>query len=950
MPQWLRHFIFCVIMGLALVCRVPLSAWGQPTDAKSARTTAALLALDRSPVGVFLETELLQQTDTTWVERTEIGKVLDEQKLQALFAPESVGERVKFGKLLKADLLVLVRSGKQDAVAYLDVAVAEVARGLRLAHRRIPVSTDPTADAALLLKVVEAGFAKQRRPIEALFAVPPFLSNDLIHEHDDLRGTYARLVESQLLEQPKTLVVELAEAEAIAKELSLTATNDKVTRLLPHYLVGRYRNEGRGKSRRVEIQLALKHGPRELAHAKGESKPEDIPDLLRREVASFLKQLTGRVPTSAEPKVEAEQLLRSANEQLTLGGFEEAVSLAEASLLLEPNQVEPHVVALRALTPLLKKHSGRRVYRLDELQLVMSHSLRGVRHIPPFFRNGGNLERYRDGGQSNFLGQFCLASGSVGVHLDSSPEVKRYMAECQAQNREVMLEAVDLVIGASPSLASVFMIQGFAGLSDVQTSNLQLDLILRYEHLPNSRSITREFACRGYTVDVLDRPAGKDLLKVLAERGNGEVRAEVASLRKAVAARLAELERQRMLREQATDPLEPVPPGAERVVMQPVKLESADSSGTAREVKSLDGLLATSAGFDVAWAGNSLYFMHRKGKLERVFSSDTPNSRFWQPNESNGHSGVCFDGAHVWATCYSHQRDTRLIVIDAATRQVSEITPDQGLPNPNAGNAGLNRVFNLLSLAPISPGKILVAGGFGRGWLAEVEFKSGSGGKVRVFHEAKETLDGGNREQWRNPAVSFKPGDIFTLTGSKKAAGDSKQFLVGRIGPNPDLLEHPLVVDPNTWTVEACAEPFWSDARTLRRSPLNDSVYFVYSLPPQYETIALLRMGGSDLKAETIVTLPREGYVLAEPGRVHVVGKQWWIVDLTTNKVTPAGPVPWKYSQQLGASGPVHLNKNEPDQPLLQMLARSNHYGIIAYHSGGKNARDAALVQVTFNK
>ena len=154
MPHRLRQFNCCVILSLALACRVPVAAWGQVADEKLARPTAALLVLDRSPVGALLETELLQQAGTTWVERTEIGKVLDEQKLQALLAPDAVRERVKFGNLLKADLLVLVRSGKQEAVTYLDVAVAEVARGLRLAHRRFPVSTDPTADAALLLKVV----------------------------------------------------------------------------------------------------------------------------------------------------------------------------------------------------------------------------------------------------------------------------------------------------------------------------------------------------------------------------------------------------------------------------------------------------------------------------------------------------------------------------------------------------------------------------------------------------------------------------------------------------------------------------------------------------------------------------------------------------------------------------------------------------------------------------
>lgn len=954
MPPCLRSLSFFGILYFTIAYHAPSAAWSQTTEKKPVRPTAAFLALDRSPVAALLEAELLQHVEATWVERTEIGKVLDEQKLQALFAAEAVGERVRLGNLLKVDLLVLVRSGTKDQVAYLDVAVAESIRGLRLAHRRFPVSDDPRNDAAIVAKVLEAGFAKQRKPIEALFAVPPFVSNDLVHEYDDLRGTYARLIESQLLQQPNTLVVELAEAEAITRELSLptsadlAGTSNKVSRLLPHYLVGRYRNQGLGKARCVKIQLALKYGPQQLAQSSGEPNPEDVPSFLQKEVGSVLKQLTGRTPKAADPKVEAEQLLLSANEHLKLGGFEEAVSLAEASLLLNPNQVEPHVVALRSLTPLVHKHWGYRNFRLDEVQLAMSFYLRGVHHIPPFFRNGGDLTKYRDGGQSNFLQSFYGASNGLNVHPECSPEVKQFMVAVREQHRDVMLEAIDLVVKQQPSLAAYFMNRGGWGLTEVQLSNLQRELILRYQHLPNARAITHELVCRGYTADVLNRPEGRALLDALEDGGNDHVKAEVAVLRKAVAARLAQREQERKTRESYSETLEPVPPGAERVSFQPVKLKTVDANGVTNELGLLDGLLATSAGFDIAWAGGRIFLMHRKGTLEQVFSSNAANSVISRPTDYRAHSGVCFDGSYVWAVCEVHQQDTRIIVIDPTTKQVSEITSEQGLPNPNAGNEGPNRVFNSLSLAAIAPGKILVAGGFGRAWLAEVEFKPGAGGKVRVFHEARETPDGSNREQWHDTSLSFVPGDIFTIAGSEPMASKSKRFLVGRDTTHVDALAHPLIVDPQTWTVEACAEQFWSQARGLERSPLNHSVYFVHVVPLQPQKIGLLRMGGPDLKVETVVLLPREGHVLAEPSRVHVVGKQWWIVDLKTKQVTPAGIVPWKYSNRLSASQP-HLEKLETSPASLQLLRRSNHYGIIACYTGNKNT-PSAIVQVMFEK
>ena len=56
-----------------------------------------------------------------------------------------------------------------------------------------------------------------------------------------------------------------------------------------------------------------------------------------------------------------------------------------------------------------------------------------------------------------------------------------------------MLEVVDLVIGTSPPLATSFMNRGVHELTDIQRHGLQRELVLRYQHLPNARAITRSF-------------------------------------------------------------------------------------------------------------------------------------------------------------------------------------------------------------------------------------------------------------------------------------------------------------------------------------------------------------------------------------------------------------------------------------------------------------------------
>ena len=76
-------------------------------------------------------------------------------------------------------------------------------------------------------------------------AVPPFVSNDLGYQFEHLKGAFAKLAESVALDRKGVVVVELAEAEALAKEIALAAPGAKVERPAPLYLVGEYRHDGR---------------------------------------------------------------------------------------------------------------------------------------------------------------------------------------------------------------------------------------------------------------------------------------------------------------------------------------------------------------------------------------------------------------------------------------------------------------------------------------------------------------------------------------------------------------------------------------------------------------------------------------------------------------------------------------------------------------------------------
>src|SRR5262245_56056574 len=83
-----------------------------PSLAPAAGPVCALLDPEKTPQAAILEAKLLAEPGLTWVERADINKVLTEQKLQAVFGPQGVGDRVKLGKILKANVLVMVRPVK----------------------------------------------------------------------------------------------------------------------------------------------------------------------------------------------------------------------------------------------------------------------------------------------------------------------------------------------------------------------------------------------------------------------------------------------------------------------------------------------------------------------------------------------------------------------------------------------------------------------------------------------------------------------------------------------------------------------------------------------------------------------------------------------------------------------------------------------------------------------
>jgi hypothetical protein len=295
----------------------------------------------------LVEAELLKLDDVAWLERAEIHRILKEQELSLLFGAKAVSGRISVGRLLKADLLVMLEVAPADEQEFLRLVVSETASGLRLASASMTLGKDAQADVDAVVSLVRGAVAKHRSGITAIYTVPPFFSRNLTYEFDYLSEVCAGLVEQCLLAQPGSMIVELAEADAVAQELRLADTTATVRRPQPLYLIGEYRNLGGGEDPRIEIKFESKRSGH-VIDSRAEAFP--LPELaarLRQATVQLIERQEGNPPVS-DPAAEARQLAARADEFTKIGQFGQAWPLYEAALLLRPEQAQVRFAAIGA--------------------------------------------------------------------------------------------------------------------------------------------------------------------------------------------------------------------------------------------------------------------------------------------------------------------------------------------------------------------------------------------------------------------------------------------------------------------------------------------------------------------------------------------------------------------------------------------------------------------------
>ena len=889
-----------------------------------AAPVCALLDPEKLPQAALLESKLVAEPGTTWVERTDIDKLLKEQKLQAAFGPQGVGERVKFGRLLKADVLVTVRTVKNVPEPALEVAVSETAGGLRLLVRAVPVTKNPDTDVASLLGAVKDGIGRHGEAIREVVAVPPFVSHDLEFTHDHLRAALAKLAEAEALDRRGVVVVELEEAEALARELALTAPGAKLDRPLPVYLLGEYRNDGRGGDRTLFVKMRAERGGKLVGKPFAEIlKPDAAPGAVREWAASTLDALArdGKPRPPADPRAEAKTLADRARVFARLGNWSEAFGLIEASLLLDPNQTELRVEALRVLGPLMEKSWNSFSPKIEEVRKVRPLYRRGLEHL--------EIATFRDEllpGKNTGVpvtGRF-LHAGS-GLHCaTASPEVKAELAEMRQERRELLLRMLpDLVKrGKGEEVTPIRTIIAF--MPDQERFAQVEQLILQFQDLPQATSRTVLYA-ELVRPEVLPfapytRPnedAGyRAFLDRLSTAKNADVRTGAALLKTrwdtAIAAK--------------RDAGVVGTPTTNEVSLKPIEFSFPAEKAP---IFNPGGITAAGEGVDVVWGDDALYLMKKKGELRRVWSAREQSVYF---------AAVCFDGRYVWATTRRYQKWATLLILDPATEKVWEVTGADGLPQGTAEQQQ-QLGFHHLLVAPVEPGRACVAGSFGRTWIATVTFDAAAGKPtVKMLHEAREAQDPRDAGQADRATIDFVPTFMFTLrTKPDPGAKPEVRVVLGRGKPLPGhgtpnaaVSRRPLIIDPDRPGVDV-AGTVWGDLPTdlvqIRFRATDDAAYFsryVAATQGNPEGAEVLRVAAPGVVPQVVVRgLPvGTGTAFAHADRLHAI-------QFTDAKPGPDGR--FRNTSVWWTAGPdgKNLRSVAAGLPVVEGAFTSSHYGLV---------------------
>lgn len=294
------------------------------------------------------------------VERDCLDAIADELEVLALFdvAPK---QRLRVGRLLNADVLLLLSQNDIDDEPRVEVAIIDCRRGIRLATVYLPADkAQLESTGAAVCQATRGTLARFADGVPQIVAVSPFVCRNIVHSYDYLQSGLAELIRTGCLALPGVAIVELDEARAIQQELALSE-EDSIQRRFPILIEGEYEvtETARGEEKEVVLDVRIRRSERQSDEVKLGLMPlsEARNHLLTNVPRSIVNQ---DVVDKTSLEAQYGWLTSRATRFAELGVWEEAARLREAALLLRPSDASLRVALLENYRELFREPTSWR--------------------------------------------------------------------------------------------------------------------------------------------------------------------------------------------------------------------------------------------------------------------------------------------------------------------------------------------------------------------------------------------------------------------------------------------------------------------------------------------------------------------------------------------------------------------------------------------------------------
>lgn len=913
-------------------------------------------------------------------DRNRVEAAAGEEVVQAMLAAGPAGaDHARVGEAVGAGFLAIVH-------------VADGKLRLTVMHARLGVSLStqsfgPTVGGATVNQLATAVAEEVRATVgrfgggvDYVVAVPDFVSGDLSPEHAFLRSDYAEVLRAAYRQLPGVALVSPEEAQALAARAAPPG------RPAPLFVEGEYRTDRtNGDGRSVRLTLHARETTRFVVDRESEPMPLDkagpyLLALFARDLAPLATGKAAAAPALALP-AQFDLLTRRADTFAQFGGFDRAVALREAALLIRPDADEQRVRLVREYTrkatnpvggpavPDPKRQPHKQPGWDQHVERAVGEWKRSLRHCEHLVRNrrvaraeGTDLCYYAADG----LG---LRAASRDWSEPFQPLKRQFIADVM-----VLLPGLDESVPGRPkqragmidpytaifkqATPSTFVAAADLDLlADLITTRLAADqepshIVLYFLQNATERGgrgdryTPAEYAAFLKRLGDSDRPVAKlygrwgaFCVARAAQRSDppeeliAESRAIVGHAREIgvdrqshsagiLAGAEANLVADRQRKEAAvamptTRPARASKPAVPAAVVR-VTVEPIELELSSAVPNGWE--LKPFRGGRFRPLGDGLDAVWTRAALRLIREEGRAVEVLSEAKLKI--TDVVTDGPHIWVGAGDGRG---IYVLDRGGKQLALVGAGLGLPPTE-----LNGPF----LLPVAPGRVMAVGCFGnerRAWLAMVDYDDKTGAaKVDVFHEARkvEPRDLGTGADdpaaALDPAVGFAP--TFVIEHRTGGADPRRLAIVGRDWK-------PLVVDIETRKVWVYpVKNFYKDETFPRPSGVAeafasiDGTLWIGDASARYRSYvfddpaALMRLTHDSRSAEYWSVGTAGSLARAGDWLYHAGDHRWMRHNLETGADETLLDEP-RELPNFGSGDPWHL-------------AHSSHYGLVAFHGG----------------